>query len=46
MGCDTVRIGFEDNIYLPNGKAGEHNGQLVESTSSRSPAYLAANLPA
>jgi 3-keto-5-aminohexanoate cleavage enzyme len=31
MGCDTVRVGFEDNIYLPNGKAGEHNGQLVEA---------------
>jgi 3-keto-5-aminohexanoate cleavage enzyme len=31
MGCDTVRVGFEDNIYLPNGRAGEHNGQLVEA---------------
>ena len=31
MGCDTVRVGFEDNIYLPTGKAGEHNGQLVQS---------------
>ena len=28
-GCDIVRIGFEDNIYLPNGRAARTNGDLV-----------------
>ena len=31
MGCDIVRVGFEDNIYLPNGQAAQHNHQLVEA---------------
>jgi 3-keto-5-aminohexanoate cleavage enzyme len=31
MGCDTVRVGFEDNIYLPSGKAAQHNSDLVDS---------------
>ena len=29
LGCTTVRVGFEDNIYLPSGDAAEHNGQQV-----------------
>lgn len=29
MGCDTVRVGFEDNIYLPNGKPAHRNHDLV-----------------
>jgi 3-keto-5-aminohexanoate cleavage enzyme len=31
MNCDTVRVGFEDNIYLPNGEPGERNHDLVEA---------------
>jgi 3-keto-5-aminohexanoate cleavage enzyme len=31
MGCDTVRVGFEDNIWLPNGTPGRRNHDLVES---------------
>jgi 3-keto-5-aminohexanoate cleavage enzyme len=31
MGCDIVRVGFEDNIYLPNGKAARNNGDLVDA---------------
>jgi 3-keto-5-aminohexanoate cleavage enzyme len=31
MGCDIVRVGFEDNIYLPNGKPAQDNFQLVEA---------------
>jgi 3-keto-5-aminohexanoate cleavage enzyme len=31
MGCDIVRVGFEDNIYLPNGEPARHNYQLVEA---------------
>ncbi len=29
MGCDTVRVGFEDNIYGPNGKPAKRNRDLV-----------------
>ncbi|MEX0802362.1 MAG: 3-keto-5-aminohexanoate cleavage protein [Candidatus Binatia bacterium] len=31
MGCDIVRVGFEDNIYLPNGEPAKRNYQLVEA---------------
>lgn len=31
MGCDTVRVGFEDNIYLPSGKPARYNADLVEA---------------
>jgi 3-keto-5-aminohexanoate cleavage enzyme len=31
MGCDIVRVGFEDNIYLPNGQPAKRNYQLVEA---------------
>jgi 3-keto-5-aminohexanoate cleavage enzyme len=33
MGCDIVRIGFEDNIYLPSGQPAKHNYELVEATA-------------
>lgn len=29
MGCDIVRVGFEDNIYLPDGRSARHNHELV-----------------
>jgi 3-keto-5-aminohexanoate cleavage enzyme len=29
--CDIVRVGFEDNIYLPNGEPAQHNHQQVEA---------------
>lgn len=29
LGCDIVRVGFEDNIYLPDGKPARHNHELV-----------------
>src|SRR5262249_31267640 len=31
MGCDIIRVGFEDNIYLPSGEAAHNNGELVDS---------------
>lgn len=31
VGCDIVRVGFEDNIYLPNGQPAQHNHQLIEA---------------
>ena len=30
MGCSTVRVGFEDGVYLPDGRVAERNHQLVE----------------
>jgi 3-keto-5-aminohexanoate cleavage enzyme len=29
LGCDIVRVGFEDNIHLPNGRVARHNHELV-----------------
>ena len=29
MGCDIVRIGFEDNIYLPDGRPARQNHELI-----------------
>jgi 3-keto-5-aminohexanoate cleavage enzyme len=34
MGCDTIRVGFEDNLYLPNGGVARHNAELVEAAVS------------
>ncbi len=31
MGCDIVRVGFEDNIYLPDGRPAQRNDQLVDA---------------
>ena len=31
MGCDIVRIGFEDNIYLPDGRPARRNYELIEA---------------
>jgi 3-keto-5-aminohexanoate cleavage enzyme len=31
LGCDIVRVGFEDNIYLPDERPAQHNHQLVEA---------------
>jgi 3-keto-5-aminohexanoate cleavage enzyme len=31
MGCDIVRVGFEDNIYLPDGRPAKHNYELVRA---------------
>jgi 3-keto-5-aminohexanoate cleavage enzyme len=46
MGCDIVRVGFEDNIYLPNGQPAKRNADLVEAmiaigrTHGREPATV------
>jgi 3-keto-5-aminohexanoate cleavage enzyme len=31
MDCDIVRVGFEDNVYLPNGKRARNNFEMVEA---------------
>ncbi len=31
MDCDIVRVGFEDNIHLPDGSVARHNGELCEA---------------
>ena len=39
MGCDTVRVGFEDNIYRANGKAARYNADLVEEIAAIAAIY-------
>lgn len=29
MGCDLVRVGFEDSIHLPDGSVAMHNHEMV-----------------
>jgi 3-keto-5-aminohexanoate cleavage enzyme len=31
MGCDIVRVGFEDSVWLPNGKQAKNNYEQVEA---------------
>lgn len=31
LGCDIVRVGFEDNVLLPNGKQAKRNVEQVEA---------------
>jgi 3-keto-5-aminohexanoate cleavage enzyme len=31
MGCDLVRVGFEDSIYLPDGSVARDNAEMVEA---------------
>lgn len=31
MGCDIVRVGFEDSVWLPNGKQARRNHEVVEA---------------
>jgi 3-keto-5-aminohexanoate cleavage enzyme len=30
IGCDTVRVGFEDSLYRANGEVAKHNHEFVE----------------
>ena len=34
MGCDIVRVGFEENIYLPDRQPAERNHQLVDAMTN------------
>ncbi len=34
MGCNTVRVGFEDNIYLPDGTPARRNHDLVAAAKN------------
>ncbi|OJW66544.1 MAG: hypothetical protein BGO57_09595 [Sphingomonadales bacterium 63-6] len=34
MGCDLVRVGFEDSIYLPDGSVARHNHEMVEAAAN------------
>jgi len=31
MGCDLVRVGFEDGVHLPDGKVGRDNSEMVNA---------------
>lgn len=34
MGCDVVRVGFEDGIHLPDGSVGRDNSEMVKAVAS------------
>lgn len=34
MKCDLVRVGFEDNIYLPDGSVATHNHEMVAAAAA------------
>ena len=34
MGCDLVRVGFEDGIYLPDGSVAKSNREMVQAAAS------------
>jgi 3-keto-5-aminohexanoate cleavage enzyme len=34
MGCDLVRVGFEDGIHLPDGSVATHNHDMVEAAAT------------
>jgi 3-keto-5-aminohexanoate cleavage enzyme len=44
MGCDLVRVGFEDGIHLPDGSAARHNADMV--TAAREIAAIYGLQPA
>jgi 3-keto-5-aminohexanoate cleavage enzyme len=33
MGCDLVRVGFEDGIHLPDGRPATHNADMVRAAA-------------
>jgi 3-keto-5-aminohexanoate cleavage enzyme len=34
MGCDLVRVGFEDSLYLPDGSIARDNAEMVEAAAT------------
>jgi 3-keto-5-aminohexanoate cleavage enzyme len=34
MGCDLVRVGFEDSLYLPDGSVARDNAEMVEAAAT------------
>jgi len=39
MGCDLVRVGFEDGIHLPNGRVASDNSQMVHAAADIAALY-------
>jgi 3-keto-5-aminohexanoate cleavage enzyme len=33
MGCDLVRVGFEDGIHLPDGSVARDNAEMVRAAA-------------
>jgi 3-keto-5-aminohexanoate cleavage enzyme len=31
MGCDLVRVGFEDGVHLPDGRVARDNSEMVQA---------------
>ncbi len=34
MGCDLVRVGFEDGIHLPDGTVARDNSEMVRAAAT------------
>ena len=39
MGCDLVRVGFEDGIHLPDGTVARDNAEMVRAAASIAAIY-------
>jgi 3-keto-5-aminohexanoate cleavage enzyme len=39
MGCDLVRVGFEDGIHLPDGSVARDNAEMVEAATAIAALY-------
>ena len=39
MGCDLVRVGFEDGVHLPDGSVGHRNCDMVEAAKTIAAIY-------
>lgn len=39
MGCDLVRVGFEDGIHLPDGRVARDNAEMVRAAASIAAIY-------
>ncbi len=39
MGCDLVRVGFEDSIHLPDGRVARDNAEMVRATAEIAAVY-------
>ena len=39
MGCDLVRVGFEDGIHLPNGTVARDNAEMVQAAARIAATY-------
>ena len=39
LGCDLVRVGFEDGVHLPDGRVAHDNSEMVRAAASIAAVY-------